>query len=161
MMDRSLRHRLSKVEKLASAALKKREEEKRKAIQENTRHARYHATAVAAIVLAGQPKLDEPLILAWERALQHYKINVNGFRRLDVQLKAAQQLLPIIMQGEELPARFAEIFETAPAWLLQFTRMAWDAHLLEIHMPDISEKLGWVVQGTRKRDSGLCFHPGH
>ena len=96
---------------------------------------------MAAIVLAGQPKLDEPLILAWDRTLQHYKINVNGFRRLDNQLKAAQQLLPIIMKGEELLARFAEIFETAPAWLLQFTGMAWDAHLLEIHMPDISKKL--------------------
>jgi len=32
MMDRGLRYRLSKAEKLASAALKKREEEKRKAI---------------------------------------------------------------------------------------------------------------------------------
>jgi len=147
MMDRGLRYRLSKAEKLASAALKKREEEKRKAIKENVRHAPYHATAVAAIVLAGQPKLDEPLILAWERALRHYEINVNGLGRLDVQLKAAQQLLPIIMQGEELPARFAEIFKTAPAWLLQFTGIAWDAHLLEIHMPDISKKLRWGSAG--------------
>ena len=102
---------------------------------------------MAAIVLAGQPKIDEPLIGAWKRALQHYGIDVKWLGELDDQVKAAQQLRPIIMKGDELPARFTEIFKTAPAWLLQFTGIAWDAHLLEIHMPDISKKLRWGSAG--------------
>jgi hypothetical protein len=38
--------------------------------------ARRHATAVAAIILSGQPKIDKPLNKAWNRALRHYGINV-------------------------------------------------------------------------------------
>ncbi len=149
-MDRNLQHRLSKIEKLVSTALKERKEKERRAKKETVRiniwHARYHATAVAAIVLAGQPKIDEPLIRAWKRALQYYGINVNELGQLDDQVKVAQQLLPIIMKGEELPARFAEIFKTAPIWLLQFTGTAWDAHLLEFHLPDM-KKLRWGIAG--------------
>ena len=150
MMDRSLRHRLSKAEKLASTALKEGKEKERKAKKEivriNVWHARYHAIAVAAIVLAGQPKIDEPLIHAWNRTLQRFKINVNDPGQLDNQVKAAQRLLPIIMKGDESLARFAEIFKTAPVWLLQFTGIAWDAHLLEFHLPDI-KRLRWGSAG--------------
>jgi hypothetical protein len=35
---------------------------------------REHATAVAAIVISGKPKVDEPLVRAWERTLAHYGI---------------------------------------------------------------------------------------
>ncbi len=150
MMDRSLRHRLSKAEKLASKALNEAKEKERKAkkeiVRKNVWHARYHATAVAAVVLAGQPKIDEPLIHAWNRTLQHFEINVTDPGQLDNQVKAAQRLLPMIMKGDESLARFAEIFKTAPIWLLQFTRVAWDAHLLEFHLPDI-KKIRWGSAG--------------
>jgi hypothetical protein len=73
-MDRSSRRRILKVEELLSAAKKEREE-KRKELNKNfLGHARLHATAVAAIVLSGEPKIDEPLSRAWTRALQHYRI---------------------------------------------------------------------------------------
>jgi hypothetical protein len=65
MTDRKSRLRLSKLEKLASTALKEREERENKAVKELPLHARRHATAVAAIVLSGQPKIEEPLIMAW------------------------------------------------------------------------------------------------
>jgi len=147
MMDRNLRQRLSKIENLVSTALKEREEKEKKAIKELPLHARRHATAVAAIVLAGQPKIDEPLIKAWKRALQHYGINVNQPGGMNDQVRAAQQLLPIVMGGEESSARFTEIFKTAPVWLLQFTGIAMDARLLEFHLPDISKRLSWGSAG--------------
>lgn len=146
-MDRNLRQRLSKIEKLVSTALNEREEKEKKAIKELPLHAQRHATAVAAIVLAGQPKIDEPLIKAWKRALQHYGINVNQPGGMDDQVRAAQQLLPIIMGGEEPLARFTEIFKTAPVWLLQFTGIAWDARLLEFQLPDITQTLRWGSAG--------------
>lgn len=81
MMDRSSRQRIWKAEKLLSASeelvsieLKKREK-RWEEIKESIRPmARRHATAVAAIVLSGEPKIDEPLFQAWVRALRHYGI---------------------------------------------------------------------------------------
>ena len=100
MTDRKSRHQLSKLEKLVSTALKEREEREKQAVKELPFRARRHATAVAAIVLSGQPKIDEPLIKAWARALQHYGINVNVLGGIDDQVRAAQRLLPIIIGGE-------------------------------------------------------------
>jgi hypothetical protein len=149
MTDRTSRHRLSKLEKLVSAAQKEREQRENQAAQELPYHARRHATAVAAIVLAGQPKIDEPLIMAWARALQHYGINVNVLVGMDDQVRAAQRLLPIIIGSEHSSARFSEIFSTAPVWLLQFTGISLDARLLKFHVPDISQRLTWGSAGYK------------
>ena len=83
-MDRSSRHRvwklerlLSKAEKLLPAVLTKREES-RVSLEQRFRiilpTIRWHATAVAAIVLFGKPKIDEPLVRAWARTLAYYGI---------------------------------------------------------------------------------------
>jgi len=127
------RHRLSKIENAVSIAQK--ESKERKKVWRY--HARHHATAVAAIVLSGQPKIAEPLNRAWTRALQHYAIKVGESGGID-QARAAEQLLPMIIGKEEMSARFTEIFSTAPVWVLQFTGLTRDAHLLNFRLPDIS-----------------------
>jgi hypothetical protein len=147
MMDRNLR--LSNIDKLVSSALKEREEREYQFIKKLPYQARPHATAVAAIVLSGQPKLDEPLINAWERALQCYAINVGWPGEMEHQVQAAQQLLPRIIGDEEVSARFTEIFRTAPVWLLQFTLISIDASLLKFRLPDISRRLRWGSTGYR------------
>jgi hypothetical protein len=143
MMDRNFPRRLSKIEKLVSTALKEREEKEKQALKELPRHALRHSTAVAAIVLSGQPKINEPLSTAWKRALQHYGIDGG----MDDQVRAAQRLLPIIIGDEESSARFTEIFRTAPVWLLQFTGIAMDAGFLEFHLPNITKNLRWGSDG--------------
>ncbi len=138
MMNRNSRHRLSKIEKAVSIAQKESKERKRQLIKAWRYHARYHAIAVAAIVLSGQPKIDEPLNKAWTRALRHYGIEVGEWGGIDDQVRAAQQLLRMIIGEEEILARLAEIFRTAPVWLLQFTGIARDASLLNFHLSEIS-----------------------
>jgi hypothetical protein len=71
-MDRNLSQRirnveklLSKAEELVSAALKKREEHLAQLRDMLRPKALRHATAVAAIVIYGEPRIDEPLIRAW------------------------------------------------------------------------------------------------
>jgi hypothetical protein len=91
-MDRSSRRRISKIEQGLCAAQKERAERRDKLGQEYFFQALRHATAVAAIVLSGQPKIDEPLIRAWERALQHYGINVKEPGRTEDQVEAARRL---------------------------------------------------------------------
>ena len=147
MTDRKSRHRLLKLEKLVSTAVKEREEREKQLVKALPYHAQRHATAVAAIVLSGRPKIDEPLIIAWARALRHYGINVNAPGGMDDQVQAAQRLFPIIIGGEEESARFTEIFTTAPVWLLQFTGIAIDATLLKFHVPAISKRLRWGSAG--------------
>jgi hypothetical protein len=137
MMNRKLVHRIGKCEELLSAALKKRKEGLKQFLRVGPTHARRHATTVAAIVLSGHPRIDEPLNRAWARALRHYGIHTSD------QVTAAQRLFPIIKRDGEESARFTEIFRTAPVWLLQFTGMALDARLLKFDLPDISDTLRW------------------
>jgi hypothetical protein len=37
-----------------------------------------HATAVAAIVLYGEPKIEEPLVRAWAHTLRHHRITIQN-----------------------------------------------------------------------------------
>ena len=89
-MDRSLQQRIEKVEKLlsksedsVSLALKKRAELDAELADRKRPKALAHATAVAALVLYGEPKIDEPLRWAWVRTLHHYGITMqDGYGRV-------------------------------------------------------------------------------
>jgi hypothetical protein len=110
--------------------------------------ARHHAIAVAAIVLSGQPRIDEPLRDAWARTLQHHGISVKNPWSWGDQVVAARQLSQIVMDGgADESAQFTQIFKTAPVWLLQFTGTAMDARLLKFQLPDISTDLSWGDAG--------------
>ena len=76
-MERRFRQRVREIEKQINEEKRKRKEEWIE-IQAYWRpQARFHAAAVAAIVLQGKPKIDEPLERAWLRALERYGIHVS------------------------------------------------------------------------------------
>jgi hypothetical protein len=135
-MDRSSQRRIWKVEELLSSAKRQRESEREKFSENCLRHARLHATAVAAIVLSGDPKIDEPLSQAWRRSLQHYRIRKAKGRRIERQVAAAQQLLPAILGHETSSVAFSKIFRGAPGWLLNFTQTFIDAGFLQFDLPN-------------------------
>jgi hypothetical protein len=137
MMDRRSQRRIWKVEELLFTAKRERERKRKKFFENCLRHARLHATAVAAIVLSGDPKIDEPLSQSWTRSLQHYRIRNAKGTQIDRQVAAAQQLVPIILGHKEASARFTEIFRTAPVWLLNFTQTFIDAGCLKFDLPNI------------------------
>jgi hypothetical protein len=161
-MDRSSQRRVCKAEETLSIAKKQHEEKRKKELETYVSSARLHATAVAAIVLSGQPKIDEPLIQAWTRALQHYgvqkEIYFNDRSRLNKQNAAAQKLVLKILGGAKESERFTEIFRTAPEWLLHFTQTYCDACYLLLDLRPIKipftskwgrtgyeESLGWPL----------------
>jgi hypothetical protein len=184
VMDRNSRQRiwklerlLSKAERLLPAVVTKLEESEIpldqifRILRESIR---YHTTAVAAIVLSGEPKIDEPLVRAWDRTLSHYRIDAHevtciynaeiskpyalqnppyGYNPEDPAgsefRAAAQKMYPAIVEDAPEAARFTEIFSTAPGWLLEFTRMRIDAEALEFHLPDTSAELIWGVDGIK------------
>jgi len=174
-MDRSLQQRILKVEKLlskaedsVSLALKKRAQWHAECADMCRPKALPHATAVAAIVLYGKPKIDEPLKRAWVRTLRHHRITIQNEYGRDYEyergheheyrfeseyerelLSAHRQLYPAIMKGANETERFKEIFRTAPIWLLEFTWMRLDAELLKFDLPEMSDKQVWGEEGLK------------
>jgi hypothetical protein len=134
-----IERQLLKLENMLSLAQKQDEERRKKDYEIYVSLAWPHATAVAAIVLAGKPKIDEPLAKAWKRALLHYKIDDPHWDPVHV----AKQLYPLIVGDADMSVRFSEIFEAAPAWLLTFTAMVFDATALRFRLP-------WKGQGNLK-----------
>jgi hypothetical protein len=150
-MDRSSRRRICKIEQVLSAVKKQREEKRKELLENHLIQCRFHATAVAAIVLSGEPKIDEPLIRAWTHALQSYGIPwPQKGPRINDQLRAAQQLFPEIFGDAEVSARFTEIFGKAPGWLLKFTCMFIDASFLEFNLPHKPVRLEWGSAGYKE-----------
>ena len=168
--------RIERIEETLAVEREKMRKPLTEHLQNSRALARDHATAVSAIVLAGQPQIEEPLGQAWARALQHYGVDRNQkgqldeplfqpwqrefarkFRyyhvglnhkgQLDEQTEAARQLGPKIMGSKKESTRFTDIFRAAPVWLLQFTGMAWDASLLKFQLPDLGQTLSWGCAG--------------
>ena len=158
---------LSKAEELAlSAAAKKREEpedpvgEIMRSIILNTQ-IRDHATAVAALAIWGEPRVDEPLIDAWVRTLECLEVRVSASMRDGSSLDEVKKIYSCIVNdptyrevnwNHEIPHEpevkdFAEVFRTAPVWLLQFTSVWRDARFFKIDLPDISAEPTWGAQG--------------
>lgn len=160
MMDRRSRHRLSKLDKLVSTALKEREESEKQVVKQLPYLARHHATAVAAIVLSGQPKIDEPLIGAWGRALQHYGINVNALGGMNDPVRAAQQLLPIIIGGESYQRDLPKYLGRLRFGCCSLQEFAWMLVCYNSTCRTYQGDTNGVVLGSKTRDGGRCFHQG-
>jgi hypothetical protein len=140
--------RIEKIEEALASARKDHYENLKKRVRLFPIQAHLHATALAAIVLSGKPKIDEPLKYAWSRALQHYGINLVGsITSWKGQVEAAQRLFPIIMEGKNRSERFTEIFMAAPVWLLQFSAMPWDARVLKFQLPNLPQIFKWGTTG--------------
>ena len=138
MIRRELKSQLTELEKRYAAAVQaKRDEENAPA-----RRARFHAIEVAAIVLHGEPKMEEPLRVARKRmqekldkefaaAVDEYWIRKDGEK---VHPSMRSFFYPMFMfdalRGVDNNFKFERIFSKAPVWLLKFTGIEWDARIL-------------------------------
>ena len=135
-MTRANRRRLSRLEKLAEPIIAERKRSEA-AIAEELRHAaREHAARLAAVILYGEPKIDEPLALAWSRALAHLKLADTHEKMLPLSLR-----LHILetQQGGSEEAKLAHVLASAPQWLLIFCAGYFDAEILEFDLPEHPE----------------------
>src|ERR1051325_3428624 len=97
-----------------------------------------HAVEVAAVAVLGEPKIDEPLHHASSR--MRSKVDKEFATASDKYLlgehKEFYRQDPHFIWFEELPGanariKFERIFSEAPAWLLKFTAVEWDAEILK------------------------------
>jgi hypothetical protein len=139
MIRRELKSQLIDLEKRYAAAVHAKRDE----VNAPVRYARMHAVEVAAVALHGEPKIEEPLWIARSRmqekldkefaaAAEEWSIRECG-EKLHPTLRA-RFLYPLLMfdnlRGGNDNLKFEQIFSEAPAWLLKFTAIEWDAKLL-------------------------------
>src|SRR5262249_31008254 len=115
-MSRITRRRLSRLEKRVASEVAERKRREPELMARRRQDALYHATKLVTLILHGDAQIDEPLAIAWERALGHLGLSGTPQELLYYRLRAALADLP----GDTEIAKFAHIFRSAPSWLLDF-----------------------------------------
>jgi hypothetical protein len=93
---------------------------------------------VATLVLHGNPSIDEPLWVAWRRALKSLGLTDCPAEQIPDRLR---RLVVARLPGDTENAKFAHVFHSAPQWLLEFCFCVLDAHVLEFDLPRSSERV--------------------
>ena len=113
------------------------------------RWARIHAIEVAAVVLYGEPKIAEPLSVAYLRmqekldkqfaaAADEWWLRHSGEKADPLMRGILCQLLMFdALPGADDNLKFERIFSNAPVWLLNFAGIEWDAKLLGFKLPKL------------------------
>jgi hypothetical protein len=129
---RVLSHRrLSRLEKLVPSAVAER---KRMEREWRRQAALDHATKLVTLILHGEPHIEEPLVIAWYRALDH--LGLSGMpHALPYRLRDVVAALP----GDTESAKIARVLSSAPSWLLHFCMASLDCFVLGIELPKSSE----------------------
>jgi len=134
-MNLMTRRRLSRLEKLAASAVAERKRREPEKAERRRQAALYHATKLAMLILHGDPHIDEPLAIAWERALAHLGLSGTPEELLYSRLRAALAALP----GDTEIAKIASVLSSAPSWLLHFCMAWYDSFVLGIELPKSSD----------------------
>jgi hypothetical protein len=163
MIRRELKNRLINLEeRIAATAQAKRDE-----VDAPVSNARMHAIMVAAVALYGEPKIDEPL---WDARLRMQENLTKEFAAEVDELwrrKGGEEMHPDVRVlflygpfmfskrgGRNDNLRFERIFSKAPAWLLKFTAVEWDAKLLGFKLPKL---VGTPELGREARIDRNCW----
>jgi hypothetical protein len=121
--------RLSRLEKLVASAVAERKQTAPEREAWLRQDARDHTRKLVTLILHGDPQIDEPLVIAWERALGC--LGLSGMGEELYRLRAVLEDLP----GDTENAKIAHVFSSAPSWLLHFCRAWLDCFILGIELP--------------------------
>src|SRR5690242_6135191 len=116
-MKRTGSRRLSRLEQQVEPITAERERRELERDRRRRQAARDHATMVVTLALHGNPRIDEPLRFAWDRALKSLGLNDCPAEQIPDRLRA---LVVAKLPGDTENAKFAHVFHSAPQWLLDF-----------------------------------------
>ena len=121
-MTRITNRRLSRLEKLVASVVAERKRREPEEVAWQLQSARNHATKLVTLILHGDPRIDEPLAIAWQRALT--KLGLVDIHQvlLPYRLGDVVAALP----GDTENAKFAHVLCSAPRWLLHFCMASLD-----------------------------------
>jgi hypothetical protein len=156
MMTRARLRQTARLERLAEAHLRPRDETD-SFFEEFVRNFAFiHTANLSALILYGDPKIDEPLSFAWRRCQQSAEWKKrrekyggwdeyggdscgdpfsHGAERIAKYFR--KHFLPDLAGADEVE-KFSLIFKKAPPWLLWFTYGDLYARMLGIKLPDLS-----------------------
>src|SRR6266700_2691300 len=134
-MTRITNRRLSRREKLVASVVAERKRREPEEMAWRRQAALDHATKLVTLILHGDPRIDEPLSIAWQRALTKL-----GLDRID-QVLLPYRLGDVVaaLPGDTENAKFAHVLCSAPRWLLDFWDASLDCFVLGIELPKSSE----------------------
>jgi hypothetical protein len=96
-----------------------------------------HATKLVTLILHGDPQIEEPIAIAWRRALDRLRLSGASQAVLHDRLRTVVAALP----GDTEIAKIAGILSSAPSWLQDFRHAGLDCCILGIRFPNSSESL--------------------
>jgi hypothetical protein len=145
MIRQELKSQVNLLEKRIAAAVQAKRDE----VDAPVSNARMHAAKVAMVALYGEPKIEEPLRMAQSRMIEklHREFGAAAEElwirecgeKLNFFTRAA--FYPILifnnLPGGDDNSKFEPIFSEAPAWLLKFTAVEWDAKLLGFKLREL------------------------
>jgi hypothetical protein len=157
MMTRARFRQTARLERLAEGYLRPREKADSGSVELVREFALIHTANLSALILYGDPKIDEPLLFAWKRCLEsaewqrrrekyggwdEYGRDTCGDPFVDLGAERIAKyfrkyFLPDVPGSDEVE-KFGLIFENAPPWLLWFTYGDVNAQILGIKLPDLS-----------------------
>jgi hypothetical protein len=146
----------ARLERLAEAYLRPKEEAASQFEEFVRNYAFKHSANLSALILYGDPKIDEPLSFAWRRCLESAEWQkrrekyggwdeygadrgdpFESFSATQIAKYFRKYFLPDLA-GRDETEKFSLIFKKAPPWLLWFTYGDVNARILGIKLPDLS-----------------------
>ena len=156
-MTRARFRQTVRLERLAEAYLRPREKADSRFEEFVRNYAFIHTSNLSALILYGDPKIDEPLSFAWRRCLESAEWQKrrekyggwdenggdscgdpfvsHGATRIAKYFR--EHFLPDLPGADEVE-KFSLILKKAPPWLLWFTYGDVDAQILGMKLPDLS-----------------------
>src|SRR6266699_5065645 len=108
-MNQISRRRLSRLEKLVASVVAERKRREPEEAAWRRQAALDHATKLVVLILQGDPHIEEPLAIAWNRALGHLGLSGTPQALLPYRLRAVVAALP----GDTEIAKFAHVLCSA------------------------------------------------
>jgi|SRR5690349_20308053 len=156
-MTRARLRQTVRLEGLAAGYLRRREEGDSGFERSVRRNAYVHTANLSALILYGDPKIEEPLSFAWKRCLESaewekrrqkyggwdgYGRDTCGdpfvsFGACGIAKYFREHFLPDLPGADEVD-KYSLIFKKAPPWLLWFTYGDANARILGMKLPDLS-----------------------
>lgn len=131
-MGRNKRQRLARLEQKTERLDDERKQREAKQNERLRQAAWDHLTMVVAVVLHGDPRIDERLEVAWRRAID--RLGLTGTRPEHL-LKQMRRLLVDQLPGPTPTEKFASVLWSAPPWLLSFCMCNLDVGILRFSLP--------------------------
>ena len=154
-MNQIRSRQVARLEKVAQGYLKRRQQSRAQSVAFVRKQVFVHVANLSLLILYGKPKIDEPLLNAWERCRESTAWRASREKHGGFDEYGRENGTPFDRSAERIAEYFRKYFmpelpgadetekldaimERAPPWLLWFTYGDVSAGVLGLKLPDLS-----------------------